>query len=68
MTDGSIPGKDVLRHIVLGCNEPVIFNGIINNDENWRLLELENFVELLGDKALPFRVTENPGTIVNYYF
>ncbi|CAD6231884.1 GSCOCG00001635001-RA-CDS [Cotesia congregata] len=59
------PSRDLLKQIILEINEPILFNGIISNDNdnNWNKLELNNFIKLLGDNKLPFRVGKNKATI-----
>lgn len=58
------PSRDLLKQIILEINEPILFNEIINHDNNWNKLELNNFIKLLGDNKLPFRVGKNKATIV----
>ncbi|XP_008558350.1 HSPB1-associated protein 1 isoform X1 [Microplitis demolitor] len=54
------PSRDLIKQMILEINEPILFNGIINNDtDNWNKLEINNFIKLLGDYKLPFRVGKN---------
>lgn len=62
------PSRDLIKQMILEINEPILFNGIINNDtDNWNKLEINNFIKLLGDYKLPFRVGKNIRTTVNYF-
>ncbi|KAK0182125.1 hypothetical protein PV327_000291 [Microctonus hyperodae] len=63
------PSPEILREAILQLDEPVLFKGILYNedvDNNWRLFELPNLTKLLTDnycmEKLPFRVGVNAPT------